>query len=105
MELEKWLLKYNIKDMAINDLKHYLKIYKEEEEEDYRELFEGKLLDDICFIFYSVSYVINEEWNNEGAYKYILATVELEYHDTRFAEYTAIYDLDGNPIDDYLLAL
>ncbi len=81
MELELWLDKYDIKKMAMRDLKHYLPGYKEEKEEDF-----------------------NEWHTSEGEKrKYISAKVYLEYNDSVFAEYVAIYGLDGEAEDDYLI--
>ncbi len=104
MELELWLDKYDIKKMAMRDLKHYLLGYKEEEEEDFNELFKDMDLDKVQYIFHSVAYVINEWHTSEGEKrKYISAKVYLEYNDSVFAEYVAIYGLDGEAEDDYLI--
>lgn len=103
MELEQWLKKHNIKEMVMKDLKFYLSKYKKDDEADFNEQFKDMDIDKVKFIFHSVAYVINM-WHlsdNEG-YKYISAKVRLEYEDTTFAEYEAIYDLNGNGEDDYL---
>ena len=104
MELEKWLKEHNIKEMVMKDLEFYLRVYKEEEKEDFNELFKDMDLDKVEYVFHSVAYVINE-WHREedDIYKYISAKVMLEYDDSTFAEYSAFYGLDGEIADDYLL--
>ncbi len=101
MELEQWLDEYDIKKMVMRDLKYYLIGYKEEE--DFNELFKDMDLDKVQYVFHSVAYVINE-WHTSGdeKRKYISARVRLEYNDSVFAEYEAIYGLDGEGEDDYL---
>ncbi|MCI8749477.1 MAG: hypothetical protein HFH67_16735 [Lachnospiraceae bacterium] len=100
MKLEQWLDDYDIKKMVIRDLKYYLLRYKEE---DFNELFKDMDLDKVQYAFHSVAYVISE-WYNCGNKKgkYISARVRLEYDDSVFAEYEAIYSLDGEIQDDYL---
>lgn len=104
MELEKWLEKHNIKEMVMKDLEFYMRGYREEEEEDFNELFKDMDLEKVEYVFHSVAYVINE-WHREedDIYKYISAKVRLEYDDMTFAEYSAFYGLDGKIEDDYLL--
>lgn len=103
MELEKWLEKHNIKEMVMKDLEFYMCGYKEEEEEDFNELFKDMDLDKVEYVFHSVAYVINE-WHcdKDDIYKYISAKVRLEYDGRTFAEYESIYGLDGEDEDDYL---
>lgn len=104
MELEKWLEKHNIKEMVMKDLEFYMRGYREEEEEDFNELFKDMDLEKVEYVFHSVAYVINE-WHREedDIYKYISAKVRLEYDDMTFAEYSVFYGLDGKIEDDYLL--
>lgn len=106
MELKQWLDDYDIKKMAMRDLKRYLLGYKEEEEEDFNELFKDMDLDKVQYVFHSVAYVINE-WHTSGneKRKYISAKVYLEYNNSAFAEYVAIYGLDGGAEDDYLIMI
>lgn len=87
----------------MKDLEVYLHVYKEEEKEDFNELFKDMDLDKVQYAFHSVAYVISE-WYNCGNKKgkYISARVRLEYDDSVFAEYEAIYSLDGEIQDDYL---
>lgn len=103
MELEKWLEKYNVKSMVLKNCKFYLNQYKEEDEEDFNESFKDIDWEEVSYEFHSVSYVINT-WHREDddVYKYISAKVRLEYDDTTFAEYEAIYDFQGNLVEDYL---
>lgn len=103
MELEKWLEKYNIKKMVQKNCKFYLNQYKEEDEEDFNESFKDIDWQEVSYEFHSVSYVINT-WHGEedDLYKYISAKVRLEYDNTTFAEYEAIYDFQGNLENDYL---
>ena len=103
MELEKWLKQHDIKQMVMKDLEFYMRGYREEEEEDFNELFKDMDLDKVECVFHSVSYVINE-WHREedDIYKYISAKIRMEYDDRPFAEYEAIYGLDGEGEDDYL---
>lgn len=103
MELEKWIKEHDVKNMIMKDLKFYLSEYKKEDEEEFDELFKDMDLDKVKYEFHSVSYVINT-WHtidNEER-KYISAKVRLEYEDSTFAEYEAIYGLDGKGEDDYL---
>lgn len=105
MKLEKWLEKYDVKKMVMENLKYYLSEYKKDDEEDFNELFKGMNIDNVKYEFHSVSYVINTlyiEDENE-AKKYISAKVRLVYEDKDFAEYQAFYGLDGEYEDDYLL--
>ena len=103
MELEQWLKKKDIKEMVMKDLIFYLDGYKEEDEEDFNELFKDMEFDKVKYIFHSVAYVINEWYiGDNGERKYISAKVRLEYDDCTFAEYERIYDLNGNGEDDYL---
>lgn len=101
MELEKWLEEHNIKEMVMKDLEVYWHVYKEEEKEDFNELFKDMDFDKVEYVFHSVAYVINE-WHRDkdDIYKYISAKVWLEYDGRTFAEYESIYGLDGE--DDYL---
>ena len=101
MKLEKWLEEYNIKEMVMKNLEVYLHVYKEEEKEDFNELFKDMDFDKVEYVFHSVAYVINE-WHRDkdDIYKYISAKVRLEYDGRTFAEYESIYGLDGE--DDYL---
>ncbi|MGG4219439.1 hypothetical protein ABEW32_14555 [Paenibacillus jamilae] len=100
MELEKWLLKHDIKNMAISCYEDYMSVYRLEEKEDYEEVFGDKETSKIKIVFHSVSYVINY-WYVIDEHKYISAKLRLEYEDTSFAEYEVIYDLDGEIEDDY----
>lgn len=106
MELEKWLTRHNIEETVMKNLKSYLCTYKEEDEEDFNELFKDMDFAEIRYIFHSVSYVINK-WHmgDSEERKYISAKVRLEYDNCTFAEYEGIYDLDGNVEDDYLRAV
>ncbi len=101
MELEKWLEEHNIKGMVMKDLEVYLYVYKEEEKEDFNELFKDMDFEKVEYVFHSVAYVINE-WrrDKDDIYKYISAKIRLEYDGRTFAEYESIYVLDGE--DDYL---
>ncbi|KHD36728.1 hypothetical protein NL50_09400 [Clostridium acetobutylicum] len=103
MELEQWLDKYNVKEMVMRNLKFYLKEYKKEDEEDFKDFFKDVVFEDITYEFHSVSYVINT-WHATGSEqrKYISAKVRLEYEEVTFAEYEAIYSLEGEGEDDYL---
>ncbi|KHD36726.1 hypothetical protein NL50_09390 [Clostridium acetobutylicum] len=102
MELEQWLDKHDIRKMVMRDLKIYMDGYKEEDEADYNELFENKDINNVNYEFHSVSYVINKYFITDGeARKYISAKVRLVYEDKEFAEYEAIYDLQGEFDDDY----
>ena len=85
----------------MRDLQSYLAGYKMEDEEDFNELFKDMDIEKVKYIFHSVAYVINE-WHISEAHKYISAKVRLEYEDSTFAEYEAIYDLNGEGEDDYL---
>ncbi|WP_017353219.1 MULTISPECIES: hypothetical protein [unclassified Clostridium] len=103
MELEQWLKDHDIKKMVMQNLEFYLSEYKKDDEEDFNELFKDMDFDKVKYEFHSVSYVINM-WHiaeNEER-KYISAKVRLEYEESTFAEYEAIYDLDGEGEDDYL---
>ncbi|MED0669408.1 hypothetical protein P4S95_04085 [Aneurinibacillus aneurinilyticus] len=99
MELENWLLKYNVKKMTIDNYNNYIKSYKLEEPEDYAKVFKDKDITKIDIVFHSVSYVINYWYVDE--YKYISAKLRLKYDGCGFAEYEAIYDMNGITEDDY----
>ncbi|MFL0248843.1 hypothetical protein ACJDT4_00290 [Clostridium neuense] len=103
MELEQWLKKHDIKKMVMKNLKFYLDEYKKDDEEDFNDFFKDVVFGDVKYEFHSVAYVINS-WHMDGEdeRKYISAKVRLEYEETTFAEYEAIYDLDGKGEDDYL---
>lgn len=106
MELEKWLEKHDIEKMVMKNLEYYLSEYKKEDEEEFNKLFENMDLDKVRYEFHSVSYVINKRYlSGDDARKYISAKVRLEYDETPFAEYEAIYGLDGEGEDDYLRKL
>ncbi|MGL4762881.1 MAG: hypothetical protein ACRCWG_15770 [Sarcina sp.] len=102
-KLEKWIQEYNIKDLVMRDLKFYLAEYKKNDEEDFNELFKGMVFKNIKYEFHSISYVINT-WHmeNDDERKYISAKVRMEYEEVTFAEYKAIYNLNGEGEDDYL---
>lgn len=103
MELEQWLKEHDIKKMVMRDLDFYLNEYRKEDIEDFNDLFKEVDYDNVKCEFHSVAYVINT-WHisdNEER-KYISAKVRLEYKDKTFAEYEAIYDLNGECEDDYL---
>ncbi|URZ06759.1 hypothetical protein [Clostridium felsineum] len=103
MELEQWLRKYNVKEMVMRDLNFYLSEYKKEDEEDFKDFFRNVVFENIKYEFHSVSYVINTWHATENEQrKYISAKVRLEYEETTFAEYEAIYNLQGEGEDDYL---
>ncbi len=103
MELEQWLKNHDIRKMVIRDLEFYLSEYKKEDEEDFNELFKDMDIDKVKYEFHSVSYVINMWHIDESEErKYISAKVRLEYEESTFAEYEAIYDLYGKGEDDYL---
>lgn len=102
MELERWLDKYDIRTMVMRDLKLYMSGYKDEDEDDYNELFENKDINNVKYEFHSVAYVINTYYITDGeARKYISAKVRFVYEDEEFAGYEAIYDLQGELEDDY----
>ncbi|AAK81298.1 hypothetical protein BJV85_000537 [Clostridium acetobutylicum] len=104
MNLEEWLSEHDVKEMVLKNYKNYIFYYKEEEPEDYNEVFGDKKEKDIKIIFHSVAYVINTWQNydtNDGTYKYISVKIRLEYNDDEFAEYEVIYGLDGEYHDDY----
>ncbi|MGN2338673.1 hypothetical protein ACTFIN_11220 [Clostridium cagae] len=42
MNLEEWLLRHNIKDMAMKDYNNYIYYYKQEEPEEYSVIFGDK---------------------------------------------------------------
>ena len=46
--------------MVMKDLEFYMRGYREEEEEDFNELFKDMDLDKVEYVFHSVAYVINE---------------------------------------------
>lgn len=103
MELEQWLKKHDIKKMVMKNLKFYLDEYKKDDEEDFNDFFKAVVFEKIKYEFHSVAYVINSWHMDEGdERKYISAKVRLEYEETTFAEYEAIYDLNGEGEDDYL---
>lgn len=101
MDLENWLSKFNIKEMVMNDLKSYLESFKKEEIEDYEDFFDGIDVNKIVYEFHSVSYSINTWYSGGEERKYISAKVTLDYEENGFAEYIAIYGLDGQFLDDY----
>ena len=53
-------------------------------------------------ILKNCKFYLNQYKEEDDVYKYISAKVRLEYDDTTFAEYEAIYDFEGNLEDDYL---
>lgn len=102
MELEEWLKDHDIKKMTMKDLKFYLSEYKKDEEEDFNELFKDMDIDKVKYEFNSVAYVINSLYITDNEVrKYISAKIRLVYEEEEFAEYEAIYGLDGEGEDDY----
>ncbi|MCM3340843.1 hypothetical protein M3650_19950 [Paenibacillus sp. MER TA 81-3] len=99
MELDKWLLEYNVKSMIKESYNKYIENYKLEAPKDYAEVFGNKDVAKIDMVFHSVSYVINYRYIEE--YKYKSVKIRLEYDDSGFAEYEAIYDFNGQIEDDY----
>lgn len=74
-EFEKLIIEKNIKETAYTDLQKYLEIYKEENKEDYSELFQEVKENEVKFVLHSISYVLDDDRYEDEQYKYILVKI------------------------------
>lgn len=101
MNLEKWLKKYDIKEITKRHFNDYIYQFKKNRIEDYNNIFRYKNESDIKLIFSSVQYVIGlKEKDLEFKNKYILSVLRLSYDGEEFAEYKIRLDVNANLINE-----
>ena len=99
-ELRNWIDEYNIKERTVKGFWGYIRSYKAEEPQEFKDVYKDIELDLIDVEIKKVALIVNYSFDEFA--EYIVSYLDINHNGEEIAEYEAVFTLDGEDMDDFL---
>lgn len=103
VEFQNWILLNNIVERTKKSFWNYVENYRNEEPEEFSEVFSDVNMDSLEITISKVSFTVN--YSFDEPITFIAAFADIEYEDREIGVYESLYSLDGDDLDDDYLRL
>ncbi|CAH8713316.1 hypothetical protein M5W83_26635 [Paenibacillus thiaminolyticus] len=102
-EFENWVSIHNIIERTKKGFWNYMENYKQEEPDEFSEVF-GNV--DMNFLETNISKIsLTINYTFDEPIKFVSAFIDVEYEGEELGVYQCLFSLDGDDLDDYLTQL
>lgn len=99
-EFQNWISLNNIVERTKKSFWNYVENYRNEESDEFSEVFSNVNMDFLEITISKVSLTVNYRFDEPIIF--VSAFADIKYEDGEIGEYESLYSLDGDDLDDYL---